>query len=266
MPSPRKWTTAAWRRCKASLISLRQGKKGQLAVACGPPPQIPAPIATLTSAPVWKRRNHAFRSTWDNATAFKEQNTQYYSVSLPRHFQSQATSLVPDSQRPSRSSTRLQVHLQCRCRSSDADPRACFPGCLGLEDVFFGPLLCDGTRGNKFRPIAPYATDWWFEMMSCAVRHPPSCLGAYSPSSLIVGAEKAKCILAGDDDWADEKDSGSSPVWCFSCDGEPLLLFPRAVFCRPPTRTEVGSMNLEIGDIDILVVCLAQDQADAWWY
>lgn len=54
------------------LISLRQGKKGKLAVAC-PPPQIPAPIATLTSAPVWKRRNHAVRSTWDNATAFKEQ-------------------------------------------------------------------------------------------------------------------------------------------------------------------------------------------------
>lgn len=39
-------------------------------------------------------------------------------------------------------------------------------------------------------------------------------------------------------------------------------MFPRAVFCRPPTRTEMGSMNLEIGDIDILVVCLAQDQAD----
>lgn len=57
-------------------------------------------------------------------------------------------------------------------------------------------------------------------------------------------------------------DSGSSPVFCFSCDGEPLPLFPRAVLCRPPTRTEMGSMNLEIGDIDMLVVCLAQDPAD----
>lgn len=39
-------------------------------------------------------------------------------------------------------------------------------------------------------------------------------------------------------------------------------IVPESRPCRPPTRTEMGSMNLEIGDIDMLVVCLAQDPAD----
>lgn len=71
MPSPRKWTPQRHGAVARTHLTA-SGEKGK--VGGGVPAQIPAPIATLTSAPVWKRRNHAFRSTWDNATTFKEQN------------------------------------------------------------------------------------------------------------------------------------------------------------------------------------------------
>jgi hypothetical protein len=76
--------------------------------------------------------------------------------------------------------------------------RALFPGCLGWRMLFWTSAVRrrHGTQGNKFRPIAPYATDWWSEMMLCA-GNTPSLPGCVPPSCLIVVVEKAKCILAG---------------------------------------------------------------------
>lgn len=155
-------------------------------------------------------------------------------MSLPRHFQSQATSLVPDSQRP------IAILQLSRSTSSVAvDPlmsiRACFPGCLGLGTVFFGPLLCDGTRGNKFRPIAPYATDWWFEMMSCAVRPPPP---AWVRTARLVLSSVLKRLNASsrdpkEDDWAEwetaaaRRSSASlATASRFHCSREPSFAVP----------------------------------------
>lgn len=137
------------------LISLRQGKKGKLAVAC-PPPNSRADCNVDVGPGVETAKS---RISLHLGQRNNVQGTKYYSVSLPRHFHFQATSLVPDSQRPSRFSISLQVHLQCCCRSPAVDP-SLFSRLLGAGECFFGPLLCDGTRGNKFRPIAPYATDW----------------------------------------------------------------------------------------------------------
>lgn len=127
------------------LISLRQGKKGKLAVAC--PPQIPAPIATLTSALVWKRRNHAFRSTWDNATTFKEQNI--IACRCPDIFTSKRHHLFQtprghrDSPSLSRSTSSVVVdHL--------LSIRACFPGCLGLENAFLDLCCATGHEETSF--------------------------------------------------------------------------------------------------------------------
>ncbi|KAK0743595.1 hypothetical protein B0T18DRAFT_186912 [Schizothecium vesticola] len=117
------------------LISLRQGKVGG-----GVPPQIPVHIATLTLAPVWKRRNHAFRSTWITQ---RVQGTNIIACRCP-------DILVPSDitrSRLSKAISILQVHPPRRCRSADDDP-GLFPGCLGWR-VFFWTLLCDGDTGHR---------------------------------------------------------------------------------------------------------------------
>lgn len=137
-------TTAAWRRCKDSSHCVR-GKRESWRWRA--PPQIPAPIATLTSAPVWKRRNHAFRSTWDNATTFKEQNI--IACRCPDIFTSKRHHLFQtlrghrDSPSLSRSTSSVVVdHL--------LSIRACFPGCLGLENAFLDLCCATGHEETSF--------------------------------------------------------------------------------------------------------------------
>lgn len=147
-------TTAAWRRCKDSSHCVRGKRESWRWRAPPPNSRADCNVDVGPGVETAKSRISLHLGQRNNV-----QGTKYYSVSLPRHFHFQATSLVPDSQRPSRFSISLQVHLQCCCRSPAVDP-SLFSRLLGAGECFFGPLLCDGTRGNKFRPIAPYATDW----------------------------------------------------------------------------------------------------------
>lgn len=144
MPSPRKWTPQRHGAVARTHLTA-SGEKGK--VGGGVPPQIPAPIATLTSAPVWKRRNHAFRSTWDNATTFREQNI--IACRCPDIFTSKRHHLFQtlrghrDSPSLSRSTSSVVVdHL--------LSIRACFPGCLGLENAFLDLCCTTGHEETSF--------------------------------------------------------------------------------------------------------------------